>query len=740
MADLPEDFQYTLAAMITDAVSFIDEEISPQRAKAIRYYRGDLFGDEQDGRSKVVSRDVHDTIQSLLPSIQRTFFGAEKMIEYAPRGPEDIQAAEQATDYANFVLEQDNDWYMEFFQSALDGLLHGDGILKVAFEEAEDVSVNQFTGLDEAGITILASEDGELEVGQQPDGSFDAVLKRKRKVQRFRVRSLPLEEFLIDRRATSFEDAEICAHRCHLTVNELIDMGYERDEVMELVGDNELTTNAETIERRPYKLENSAESVNESMRRVLYVEAYTRYDLDGDGIAERVKICCGGPGYNILRVEPYDYVPFAKLAMCPNPHTFFSEGMFDRLYDVQRINSQVLRLTLDSLALSVFPRAGVVEGDGNIEDVLNNEIGAVWRMKTADGIKLMVTPFAGQAAFPVLDYMRQVKEMRTGISGASMGMSPELLNNATKELAAATVQSGQGQIELICRHYANGLKRLYKLLLQMFVAHQDKPRMIRLRNEFVEIDPRPWNANMDVTINVALSAGTVQERMAMLQYQWEKQSEAYSALGPNNGVVSLGQIRNTASKIVELSGFKDASQFWSPVPLDYDVPPQDPQADPNAQATQALAQAEQMKAQLQFQSQQMKAELELMSKREKLQADQQAALAKLAVEEQKLALQRQQLVVDLELQRAKLMQQMAKDERDAAMALIQETEKGQHETQEQQKGDAMAQAIASLGQLIAQVQEGQHEVAEAVTAPKEVIRDETGRISGVRTIQAGEDD
>lgn len=735
MADTPDDFQYTLAAMITDAVSFIDEEISPQRAKAIRYYRGDLFGDEQSGRSKVVSRDVHDTIQSLLPSIQRTFFGAEKMVEYAPRGPEDVQAAEQATDYSNFVLEQDNDWYMEFYQSALDGLLHGDGILKVAFEESEDVSVNQFTGLDEAAVTILASEEGELEVGQAADGSFDAVLKRKRKVQRFRVRSLPLEEFLIDRRATSFEDAEICAHRCHLTVNELIDMGYDREQVMELVGDNELTSNAETIERQPYKLQNNAESINESMRRVLYVEAYTRYDLDGDGLAERIKVCCGGPGYDILAVEPYDYVPFAKLSMCPNPHAFFSEGMFDRLYDVQRINSQVLRLTLDSLGLSVFPRTGVVEGDGNIEDVLNNEIGAIIRMKTPNGVTPMVTPFAGQAAFPVLDYMRQVKEMRTGISGASMGMSPELLNNATKELAAATVQSGQGQIELICRHYANGLKRLYKLLLQMFVAHQDRPRMIRLRNEFIEIDPRPWNANMDVTVNVALSAGTIQERMMMLQYQWEKQSETYSALGPNNGVVSLGHIRNTASKIVELSGFKDASQFWAPVPLDYDMPPQDPAQDPNAQATQALAEAEQMKAQLQFQSAQMKAELDLMAKREKLQSDQQAAMAKLAMEQQKLELQRQQLVVDLELQRAKLMQQMAKDERDAAMQMVQQAEQGQEQGEVERKDDALAKTLMALGQMIQQVQESQHEVAEAVSAPKAVIRDEMGRISGVKTVE-----
>lgn len=732
MDDINEDFEYIVGAMLTDAVSYIDEEISPARAEAMRFYRGDLFGDEEDGRSKVVSRDVHDVIQSVLPSIQRTFFGGEKMVEFAPRGPEDVQAAEQATDYVNFVLDQDNDWFNEFRSGSIDALLHGDGFLKSWYEDEESVKVQQFTGLSEDDLVVLASEQGELEVGQTPDGFYDAILRRTENEKRFRVMAIPPEQFLVDRRATCFDDAEIFAHRTHLTVNELVDMGYDREEMRELTGDNELTTNSELIERQPYNTITNGESVNEDMRRVLYCEAYTKYDLDGDGIAELLKVCTGGPGYKILNVEPVDCIPFAKLSMSPNPHAFFGEGMYDRLSDIQRINSQVMRLTLDSLAQTIFPRMGVVEGDGNIEDVLNNEVGAIIRMRSANGVIPMAQPFSGQQAFPVLDYMRQVREQRTGISGASMGVNADMLTNATREAVNATIQAGQGQIELICRNFANGLKRLYGIMLGLMVANQDKPRMIRLRNEFVPVDPRPWNAKMDVSVNVALSAGTVEQRMAMLQYQWEKQSEAYSALGPNNGVVSLGQIRNTMAKVVEMAGFKDASQFWSPVPIDYDMPQQDPEQDPNAQAATALAEAEQMKAQLQFQSSQMKAEMDLASKREKMQSDNQIASYKLQQEEQRIELQRAQLELDMAVQQAKLEQQRAKDALEQLKLILSAR---QTQGEQQQSSDMMAQAVMALGQMIGGISEGQHEMAESISQPKQVVRDESGRIVGVVPMQ-----
>lgn len=249
-------------------------------------------------------------------------------------------------------------------------------------------------------LMALMDDGGEIQYSQREDGFFDAVLKQKETEREVCIQAIPPEQFLIDRRATCFEDAEIIAHRCHLTVNELVEMGYDRDEMRELVGDNELLLNIEKIERNPFNTYTNTDSINKDLRRVMYVEAYTEYDLDGDGYAEMLKVCTAGPGYKILKVEPCDEVPFFKLSMSPNPHAFFSEGMYDRLHDVQRINSQIMRLTLDSLAQTIFPRMGVVEGDANIEDVLNNEVGSIIRMRTPNGVIPMAQQFTGSSAFP----------------------------------------------------------------------------------------------------------------------------------------------------------------------------------------------------------------------------------------------------------------------------------------------------------------------------------------------------
>lgn len=712
---MSDDFEAIFAAQVTDAVSFIDEEISPDRATAMRYYRGDLFGDEVDGRSKVVIRDVHDTIITIIPSIQRTFFGAEKPIEFAPRSQEDVQSSEQATEFANFVLEQDNDWYQEFYDISFDALLFGDGFGYVAVDDEEQITVESYTGLDEMSVAVLAQE-GEVEVGTMPDGSFDCILRRRYTQKVYKARAIPPEEFIIDRRATSFDDAEIVGQRSYPTVADLVELGYDREEVSNQTGGFELQSNDERIARNKFQTFDATDSVNEDMRRVIYVEAYTRYDLDGDGYAELLKVCAIGTGYKVVRVEPVNEIPLFKLSMAPNPHSFWSQGMYDRLHDVQRIDSQIMRLTLDSLGQAIYPDAVALDGSVKMEDALNNELGRVIRVQELGAFQYISKPASFQAAFPVLDYMKDVKQRRSGINDASMGIDASALGNVTREMAAAAIGAGQGQIELICRNFANGLKRMYKLLLTMMVRHQDRPRMMRLRNEWVDVDPRTWNATMDAVVNVALSNGTIQQRADMLSYQAEKQSEALSALGPNNGIVTLGQYRNTMAKMAELAGFKDVSQFWMPVPMDYVGPEQEGEEDPNAAATNALADAERMKAELQFESSKMKAEVDLIKQREKLESDNAQAMMKLELEQEKLGLQRQQMILDLELERAKLLQKMAQEERAAISQSVSQQQDAGEAMQEQQESNAMAMAVTALGQMIMSMQAGQADIAAALGA------------------------
>jgi len=259
-AEVPEDEQMSeeelqgvVSSEIVDAINFIDEDIAPIRAKATEYYLGEPFGNEEEGRSQVISMDVRDTIQGMLPSLMRTFFGPEKIVEFVPNGPEDVAMAEQATDYVDFVFKRDNHGFKILHTLIKDALVRKVGIAKFWWDESVKVKAMSFTMLDEQSMMLLTS-DPDIEIaavreypapGMEPqlvmDPStgqpvmmpvpmmYDVDIKRRIRSGKVKIEALPPEEFLIDRRAKSIDDATYVAHRCMKTVSELVAMGYDYD-------------------------------------------------------------------------------------------------------------------------------------------------------------------------------------------------------------------------------------------------------------------------------------------------------------------------------------------------------------------------------------------------------------------------------------------------------------------------------------------------------------------------------
>jgi len=628
------ELQAIITQDLTDAISYVDSDLSPTRAKGTEYYRGDLFGNEVEGNSKVVAMEVRDTVSAMLPSLMRVFFSSENVVEFAPRGPEDVKMAQQATDYANYVFQNDNNGFLTSYAIFKDALVRKCGIAKYWWEDEEKVRIEEYTGLDDQTLEMLMQEPGaevkivvsypdpaidELQIstvdpmtGQPvmapPAMVHDVQIKRITKDGRIRIMAVPPEELLLDRRARSFDDATIIAHRQMATMADLLAMGYDQDEIEENMSSTDLDSNDEYLARQPLSTTfGTNDAANPMMRRVLYIEAYSRVDYDGDGIAELRKVCCMGGGYKVVRNLPASYIPFADFPCDPEPHTSPLEAMsiFDITRDLQEIKSEILRNTLDSLAQSIHPRTAVVEGQVNIDDVLNNETGAIIRMRAPGMVQPLTTPFVGQAAFPMMEYMDQIKEDRTGMSKAAMGLNADALQSSTKAAVNATINASQGRIELTARILAEGMKKLFKGILFLATTHQDKARMVRMRNEWVQIDPRFWDTSMDANINIALGNGDTNEKLQALMMIMSKQEQILQQLGPTNPLVTPQQFSNTLRKIVELSGFKDSTSFFQNIPADY-VPPA-PQQKPSPEEVLAQVQAESIKADIQKKA----AELEL---------------------------------------------------------------------------------------------------------------------------------
>lgn len=642
-----EDLQSVLKSEFDDAKDYIDA-VGRERSEATDYYLGNEPEGSSEMQSEFVSTDVRDTVLFMLPSVMRTFFGTKKAVEFVPTNPEDIPIAEQQTNYINYIIQQKNNGFKVFYDAFKDALVRKTGFVKAYWDDSVEVSNHEYTGLDEQSRNaLLLDKDVEIveekiesemrvvidevsgeQIEQEFPVSYDLKIRRIKRKNQVVIESVPPEEVLIARNARDIESSGYVAHRMIKTVSELVAMGYDQEEMQQYAGSGNML-DAESYEeersRNQYS-DDEFDNPDPNSKNVLYVEHYLNYDLDGDGIDERIRVCTAGNGVDVVHVSPWDDLPIVLFSPDPEPHTSIGSCPADYLMPIQRAKSQIMRDTLDSLGHAIFPRMGIVEGQVNVDDVLNTDIGQPIRMRAPGMVQPFAVPFVGKEAFPVLGYLDESKENRTGVSKASAGLNADALQSSTKAAVAATMSGAQGRIELICRHFAEtGMKALFKLVYRLVIKHQEQQEMVRLNNMFVPIDPRFWDADKDISINIALSPSSDEEKAQFLLGLSNKQEQILQTMGPNNPLVSLQQYANTLSKVIEISGFKDVDSFINSTVQP--MPPQQPEQQ-KPDPAELLAQAEIQKAQVQAQKAMIDSETDRMKilmeddrKRDEAEAD-----------------------------------------------------------------------------------------------------------------------
>ena len=616
-----------------DAKDFI-HQVGSERAESTEYY----LGNEPEGtstlQSEYVSTDVRESVLFMLPSIMRTFFGTKKIVEFVPKGPEDIQLAEQQTDYINYLIREKNPGFQVLYDVFKDALVRKTGFVKVFWDDSITSTTHEYSNIDpqsyqalildknvevieesatQETITTFDPISGE-EVTQEIPVSYDLTIRRLKPKDQVCIESVPPEEILISRHARTIETASYVAHRMIKSVSELIAMGYDPEEIEEFAGYGGSSLDPESYEeeqaRNPFDNMVYPDRNDAGGKDVYYVEHYLYYDFDGDGIDERIRVCTAGDGLHVLNVEPWDELPICMFCPDPEPHTAIGSCPADYLKPIQAAKSQIMRDTLDSLGHSIFPRMGIVEGQVNVDDVLNTDIGQPIRMRAPGMVQPFAVPFVGKEAFPVLGYLDEAKENRTGVSKASAGLNAEALQSTTSAAVTATMSGAQGRVELICRHFAEGgLKAMFKTVNNLVIKHQNAQDVFRLNGKFIPVDPRYWDSDKDMVVNVAISKSSDEEKFQVLTGLASKQEQIMQTLGPQNPLVSMQQYANTLTRMIELAGFQDAQSF-----INTEVPPMPPQPQepPKPDAAEMLAQAEAMKAQVSAQKAMIDAETDRM--------------------------------------------------------------------------------------------------------------------------------
>ena len=692
-----EEFKGYVARMLEDSIQYCDE-LSTDRVTASKYYSGHLPEQNDEGRSGATSYDTRDTVNAILPSLMRIFFGANKVLRFNPKGPEDVQQSEQVTDYINnLILEQQPDFFKTMMSVFKDALIRRTGVLKFWHEETEKVTSSRFSGLDEQQAQILAGEDDvesvEMEEsGQTPEGIplFNVTLKRRIKEGNIKIEALPPEEFLISRTAKSVETADIVAHRSYKTISDLVSLGYDREEVEgHATTEESFSNNEEYYNRHADNATRHQGNLEPASRKVLYCESYVKIDKDQDNYSELLRVCTIGNAHNVVNTMPVDQVPFVCLTPDPTPHSWDGASITDIVADIQRIKSAILRNVMDSLVMAVNPRMMVQEGAVNMKDVLNTEVGAIIRAKNPNAVTQLSMPFVGQAALPILGMLDEIKASRTGITKVSQGLDVESLTSTAKVGIDAGVKAAQAHIELIARIFAEtGLKPLYKGVLKLVCQHQDREKMVRLRNQWVPIDPRYWDSDMDLTVDIPLGGGSDMEKMSFLENIAQKQDTLLQQLGPENPIVNLKQYHLTLSKIVELAGFKDPSMFFGD-PAQYQAPePPPPEPTPEEKYIEIQGQKVQMDAQNDMGKLELEREKMIrLDDREKDRTETQAQLSVMDMEAKyNTRLDTEKIKANLERNREEA------KEREAMIKAQQQAQQQQAQQQQQMQAQQQAQA------------------------------------------------
>ena len=620
---------------IQDAVDFVESEISQDRIKAQRYFDGEVDIGYEDGRSKVVATKVRDTIRAVKPSLMRVFLSTSKPVEFVPNGPEDVAMAQQATDFVTHEFNRLNG-YRILNDAFHDALIKKQGIVKAYWKETPSAKIYSFTDLSEDEYVYLIGDDDVTVIEHSVEASISldqmgmevempthsVKISRRETKGELVVESVPPEEFFINRDARSLKDAYVVAHRTEMRAGDLIEMGFDPDTILKLgsFDSGSEMTEAEVYERNGYDEDFSDEDeADPAMRNVAITEAYMRVDVDGTGIPVLHRFFCGGTSYELLDFEPADEIPFAKFEIDPEAHTWYGRSLAEIIIEDQDAATSILRGILDNVAMTNNPRLGIIDGAVNIDDVMNNEIGAIVRMRQPGAVQDLAVPFTAGQTLNALTYMDQLVENKTGVSRASMGLDPDAMQSTTKAAVQATIQAAAGQVEVMVRNLSDGLRDLFGVILRITHKNIDEEKFMRMNGAFVPVDPRVWDVDFDVQTNVGLGTGREEEKAMALTQAFQIQQQIYSQYGPQNGMVTLTNIRNTLADILAISGVRNADRYFAPMnpEIEQQMMMQQQQAaqaaaqgqqqpDPNA----AFLQAEQIKAQAKVQSDMMKLQLE----------------------------------------------------------------------------------------------------------------------------------
>ena len=678
---------------IDDATSYINEYVNPERQLALDYYLRKPMGNEVDGKSKIVDSSVSDAVHGALPQLMKVFCSSD-VVSFLPTKAGTGDAAEQINQYINHIFSKDNNGSEIMYQWFWDALVQKNGIVKAVWDDNVTESIETYKELTEDevvqllipdNVEVISKEEVEIEqeqvpmppepvmtedgvtemiaptdadgepmmVNQDPIIAYNLKVKTTETDSRVKITNVEPEAFIIDQIATSIDDATFTAQKQLLTRADLVELGYDKKIVDDLTTADDTALGFSDYRYRSTQsnLNNTADKTQELLS---YYECYIQIG-NPNGTSTMHRVCYASN--TILSDEETDYVPFYSICPYPVPHSFFGESIADKTIDIQQIKTVVQRQMLDNLYLTNNSRVGAVEGQVNLDDLLNSTAGGIIRMKNPNALVPLQVQSSANQSFPMLEYLDNQQAKRTGVSDMNQGLDANVLSNVSATAVATMTAQSQGKLELIARIFADsGVSSLFQGIFHLICKYQDVERTLLINDKELVLNPREWDNQYNVNINVGIGNGSRDEKIGMLQMVLAKQEQIIQQYGLSNPLVTLKQYRDTLAKFINSSGYKDDIQFINEISdeqaqqMAQQAAESQGQPAPEVQAAEAIAKAEMQKAQMKQQTDAQANELKMQELQFKVQMEQQEL--ELQAKEQQLKAAKDML--DIQTERSKL--------------------------------------------------------------------------------------
>ncbi len=635
-----------LGNKIHQAMNDEDGDLSDVRQESLNYYLGKAFGNERDGYSSYVSREVLEAIEWAKPSIIRVFTAGDKVVQFDPVTQNDEAQADIETDTINHLLLKQNDGFEVMYQWITDALMYPNGYVKVWVDESTEITREKYQGITEIELAQLVDEDGvevleqDSEVvdieGQQVE-LFKVKIERTDTKPRLNFEAVAPEQVLVDNDLTSqdLDQADIVIHRVRRTYTWLVNNGYDRDKLDSVGGEDDHQWQDERVNRLFYEDENpdTEDQDDPSMRQYWVHECYAKVDYDGDGVGEGRKITMIGG--TIFENEEWDYQPFVSMSSIILSHKHTGLSLADIVKDLQLISSTLWRQLLDNTYKLNIRRKYVGEAalteDGATIEALTDTTAEFIPCRDPMAIKEEVVQPIINDLLPVIQGMTDQGQVRSGVS-PNLSLDPDVLQKSTLGAFSAALEQASQRVELITRVFAEtGMKRLFRKAHRACREFMDHELQFKIGDEWVNVDPSDWRDRTTVTVNAGLGFNDKATKIQLLASLLEYQKEALGI-----GMATPQNIYNTMRDMVEASGLGDVSQYFTDPAT---MPPQEPQPDPQMELIKAQMQIEQGKLQQQSEKIQLdaqKAQLDLQEKAAKMQAESEKWQEELAIKRQEL--------------------------------------------------------------------------------------------------------